>query len=762
MANLQATVQGLKKHPVVVTQRQAGPPSRSSPRNIADRVNQKLSGITKGTSVSIIIIVQGPDSGTKKRFSIGTSAGWKPYTMRAPVLCAVIAISLALAGVIEYLAQMSTKQGGLALSPSEDDIPQSVNIAYLYMPTTVAVLYSLLWTWIDLDIRRMQPWFELSRPGGAKGDQSLLLDYPFEFLAFVPISAWKRKHWPVFFAGVVMMLVFWTITPLQSAIFGKQAVTLTRSTAMSIRSGLIPVEDQAAIFDVSILNAAYGSTWYDQDLPEYTTAEYTVLPFSPVDFATSGMDETWTFNTTRYATDLDCWLANQNVVIESSGSGEFTFDNGEGCAVNISLSGGEEGHYAIQYIGYETNADLDWALHNTYCGSDASHQFLAIVGQGIGTGANATFGSITAMFCEPSYMKQEVSIAVDASTSKPVNSSLVELGSWTQLDDSLFNSSAFEYLLHTGFSSVVMDRDYPDNLILTQYAKMYDLNVSWPLTNMVGFAVGLQNGSLADLVDTTVLQESYAAAHKLIFSSAFSQLVSQTEELRTNNGVVKYTMYGIVISRPISIVVECLLAVVAILGALLLCAIARSKSNLHSDPDSTASLFEMTQKEETLLCHFSNMDRLSETAIHARISDDQFLLKDSDSTTGPTLHLLSAKQVTYTGADFEATRAQIKSIRPKELRPMVGVLFILVLGAAIGVLGYLKHQEALLHGMYLCSINGTRSVVAGASTTLPNDMHHADSIQVLHVQARTSKSCRYWRTTYLWSTQLSWNHSSPC
>lgn len=144
--------------------------------------------------------------------------GWMPFTMKAPFLCAMIILSLALAGVIEFLAQTSQRDGGLALSQSEDDIPNSVNIAYLYVPTTIAVLYSLLWTCIDVDVRRMQPWLELSRPNGATGEQSLLLDYPFEFLPFIPITAWKRGHWPVFILGLIMMSIFWTITPLQGAI----------------------------------------------------------------------------------------------------------------------------------------------------------------------------------------------------------------------------------------------------------------------------------------------------------------------------------------------------------------------------------------------------------------------------------------------------------------------------------------------------------------------------------------------------------------
>lgn len=327
-------------------------------------------------------------------------------------------------------------------------------------------------------------------------------------------------------------------------------------------------------------------------------------------------------------------------------------------------------------------------------------------------------------------MKQEVSIAVDAATGRPLNDSLVELASWTQLDDTAFNRSAFEFLLHAGFSSITMNRDYPDNLILDQFAKLYDLKIGWPVTNMVGFAIGLHNGSLADFLDTKVLQETYAAAHKLIFSSAFSRLVSQAQELETKPGLVKYTMYGIVISRPFSIVIECLLAVVAILGVCLIYTIMKSQSMLSSDPDSIASLFGMTQKDEAFLDHVVDMDDLSEASLHARMSSDRYILKKSEDAAGPTLRLLSSGKDNGASDDADATttkeshirllfskkdgstndgleptttavtKTEDSSIRPKELQPVVGIILVLVLGTAIGVLGYLKHQEVLLNGTH--------------------------------------------------------------
>lgn len=637
--------------------------------------------------------------------------------MRAPVLCAVVIISLGLAGVLEFLAQKSQRQGGLALSSSEDNISQSVNIAYLYMPTTIAVLYSLLWTWIDLDVRRMQPWFELSRPHGANAEQSLLLNYPFEFLAFVPFKAWKQRHWPVFITGSVMMLIFWAITPLQGSIFGKQAVTVSRSAAMSIRPGFIPVQEQAAVIDASVLNAAYGTAWYEQDLPEYTTTDYALLPFSPISNSTSGVDETWTVNTTKFATSLDCWPSTITTTIEAAQGGQYLFDNDRGCLQNISMSGGKEGFYGMQYIGYKGNARLDWHLANTECRSEFSHQFLAIVGQGSGTGANATFGNMTAMFCEPSYTQQEVSVKVDATTGRPLEKSLVELAVPSPLNNSVFNSSAFEFLLHAGFSSVIVSRDYPDNLDLNQYAKLYKSNISWPTTNMVGFAIGLHNGTISDFLNTTVIQESYEAAHRLVFSSAVTKLVSHTGPQRTRDGLVQYTAYGIIVSRPISIAVETLLVVVALMAIVLLYTVICSHSNLVSDPDSIASLFGKIKEQESLLSHLGASDNLSEKSLHASIRNDRYHLERRD-TNGPALQLLLPGQTTPAVGNNSSTstvvsRTNHQSICPRELRLSVGAVFILTLAAAIGVLAYLKRQEMRLHGVYYARRTIRKDVPSG-------------------------------------------------
>ncbi|KAJ4420540.1 hypothetical protein N0V82_004313 [Gnomoniopsis sp. IMI 355080] len=526
----------------------------------------------------------------------------------------------------------------------------------------------------------MQPWFQLSHPQGAKGKDSLLLSYPFEFLAFVPVTAWKKRHWPVFLAGVVMMLILWTITPLQGAILGTQAVTFSKTLDTFVKSGLIPVDQQAIDLDVSILDNAYGTIWYEQDLAKYTTKEYALLPFFPADVTAVGMNETWTANTTKFETDLDCWPANFD--------GSAKFDNGKGCSVNVSVDLLKSSNYYMQYFGYVSNAVLDWQLGSEDCGPEFSHEFFSIFAS---RASNNTL-NITAMFCEPSYIQQEVTVTVQADTRLPVSGSLVELSAPISMNETIFNSTAFEFLLHVGFAMLVVPRDYGESVLQNQNSKMVQYNITWPATNMVGFGIGSHDGPVSDFQSHAVMQAAYGSAHKLMFANAVSAIITQTAQ-PLKNGTIRYILYGMVVSRPLAIVVECILAVVAILTGTLLYTLTRCHSNLCSDPDSIASIFGMLQHDESLLASFSGKDNLDEKSLLTAIGEHRYCLRRSNGAgmAVSSLHLLSA------GAENITSFPKRKPTRPKVFSLKIGVLYVGVLSAAIGGLIYLKHQEVVLH-----------------------------------------------------------------
>ena len=120
---------------------------------------------------------------------------WKPFTLKLPLLGCIALVSVGLIAVLEVLSHMSGGEngGGLSFAPTVNDLSTVAIAGYLYLPTVIAVLYSMMWSWVDLDVKRLEPWFQLSKPEGAVAEESLLLQYPFDFLAFVPLRAARRR-----------------------------------------------------------------------------------------------------------------------------------------------------------------------------------------------------------------------------------------------------------------------------------------------------------------------------------------------------------------------------------------------------------------------------------------------------------------------------------------------------------------------------------------------------------------------------------------
>ena len=117
--------------------------------------------------------------------------------------------------LLEVLSRKNNRDGGIMFAQDGESLGPGQQFTYLYLPTIIAVCGSMIWSWIDLDVKSLESFFQLSKPGGASGSDSVLLSYPVDFLALVPITAARRRHYTVMAAGVAMCLIFWVITPLQ-------------------------------------------------------------------------------------------------------------------------------------------------------------------------------------------------------------------------------------------------------------------------------------------------------------------------------------------------------------------------------------------------------------------------------------------------------------------------------------------------------------------------------------------------------------------
>ena len=76
-------------------------------------------------------------------------------------------------------------------------------------------------------------------------------------------------------------MVFWIITPLQSAIFTTGVVTRALNTTMVTSSALVNMREQKAALTANFIGSAFGIAWLDEKLPPFTTNDVAFVPFRP-------------------------------------------------------------------------------------------------------------------------------------------------------------------------------------------------------------------------------------------------------------------------------------------------------------------------------------------------------------------------------------------------------------------------------------------------------------------------------------------------
>ncbi|KIW93900.1 uncharacterized protein Z519_05215 [Cladophialophora bantiana CBS 173.52] len=129
---------------------------------------------------------------------------WKPWSMRSWYICSLAVLALGLAGFQEYLCQRSFKsvreKSGILAFDAVAEISTWDFFAWKYLPTMIAIVYAVLFSIMDFDIRRLEPFYQLSRPRGASAAASLNLDHLTMFQYFVPFKAFRLRQWAVFFS----------------------------------------------------------------------------------------------------------------------------------------------------------------------------------------------------------------------------------------------------------------------------------------------------------------------------------------------------------------------------------------------------------------------------------------------------------------------------------------------------------------------------------------------------------------------------------
>ena len=133
---------------------------------------------------------------------------WRPFTMRRPYIILLVLISLALAGVQEWLYQRSVwyARQNPPSAILEFVTPQDVALIdfffWKYLPTIVYVGYGVLWQITDYQVKRLEPFYQLSQPSGSTAAESLNMDYLTFYNFLTPFKAARFKQWAVLYSAL--------------------------------------------------------------------------------------------------------------------------------------------------------------------------------------------------------------------------------------------------------------------------------------------------------------------------------------------------------------------------------------------------------------------------------------------------------------------------------------------------------------------------------------------------------------------------------
>lgn len=411
-----------------------------------------------------------------------------------------------------------------------------------------------------------------------------------------------------------MMLIFWAITPLQSAIFADDTRTLVHTLPVDSISPLLSLDEQHIRLDVDFMNDAYSILWLGKKLPPFTARDFALQPFGSRNLDLSNEDNVnWTASTLSYSTQLSCVPAK----VTQQKDKTYTFSNEEDCTVSeISMlePNHDRARYFFQYIGYYESTEVDWLLAQPSCPKSASHNYLAIWRDNTMQTDVEIYSNMTAMFCKPSYYVQEVNATVNLPDF--TISAVSPTSPKTELRNDIFNITNFEYMIGTGASPVLIRRDYPNEVMLEQYPRLKDKSIMWPASNIVGFALGNPNITIDQYSDPAFLHEGFETAHKLLFAMAVRQLIGPSTKSRVELiGQQSSHLYTVVVIRPFAIVVETCLAVVASLALSLLYLSWQRTSNLYEDPASIFHVMSLLSDKANSPDTLSNCDTATSIAL---------------------------------------------------------------------------------------------------------------------------------------------------
>ncbi|CAK4033135.1 Hypothetical predicted protein [Lecanosticta acicola] len=662
---------------------------------------------------------------------------WRPITLRAPFLGSLILATAGLVFVVQWLLVVSQRDQGIIFAEDINDLPLSRSFSYLYLPTVVSVIYSFLWTWVDLDVKRLEPYFQLSKHKAAAGADSILLSYPLEFLVTIPLNAFKRKHWSVLTASLITILVFWGLTPTQAGIFAVRTVKIDTRANATYSTDYTPISKQGNLTSI-YAQSVYNIAWLDETLPPFMTRSYALSPFGPSMATTANQTASnFTGLTTLYSIDVLCEEATL-----WNRSGTWRYNSSTGCSFTgprYRPNGGTDlsKPFDTIYVGYQNEdgfADYDLSSD---CGPEFFHLFfvrwskstpLAIKSAQEPGDLDPSQANETALFCHANYFQQRVNATITLPSNSVIQAQPV--GSKSALPPDLFNVSTFEWSMNSGEEPVASRGDYPTTSFPDQKTELTDLPVNLAyIPKMAPFAIATDPQEAEAYLDAETLRLSYQSAYRLLFARQLVDILGRGQNGKTDEiGHRAYTTQAVIIVPAFAYAVTILLACIGTLATILLILSSRRPNQLAKDPATIGELMELVAEDSSSTATFSRVRNDNSCELASKLSRATFRIHPSQigssnakvslscvsQDTGDECHVDIADDMSSSTAESscEDRRFTSGNVRPTEMKLSVGWLFLAIQIAAFAAFLALFIQANTHGGLPLPSSSTmTRQVV---------------------------------------------------
>lgn len=141
---------------------------------------------------------------------------WRPFSMRWPYLTMLILLSFTLAGLTEGLYRSSARTPLVSFNTPQQ-IEPGMYFVIKFLPTIVAVIYGVMWQMTDLEVRRLEAYYQLSKEGGATAAETLNVDYVTSLSFLRPLHAYRLRHYAVTICSIASLLAVSAVPTLTSA-----------------------------------------------------------------------------------------------------------------------------------------------------------------------------------------------------------------------------------------------------------------------------------------------------------------------------------------------------------------------------------------------------------------------------------------------------------------------------------------------------------------------------------------------------------------